>query len=305
MRLLGAIPISNFSQAKGAHMVYRSFWHHWLLVSVVVAFSWVSAGWADLQVFPTRVYLSQQKKVANISLRHLGDKPGHYKLSTIFYRMNPNGTMDIVTDPKDDERPAVKYLRFSPRQITLNPRVEQVVRVLYAGPRNLPEGEYRAHLLFQPTDEDRDEPDPNAKPDKINMKLVARVAMAVPVVYRQGNPKFSVALSDLKLIQMADKKPGFSVELTSTGNAFPFGDFITFFKAPAQDKNVVGKESTLSQTNLGITRSVASYLPKRTVSYALDIPNGLKLSGGTLRVEFRQPEDQGGNLVQALETAIP
>ena len=104
---------------------------------------------ADLQVFPTRLVMSDQKRVVNLSLRHLGDKPGTYRVSAIFFRMKENGSMDPVNDPTEAERSLVKHLKFSPRQITISPNSEQVIRVMFSGPGKLVEGDHRAHLHIE------------------------------------------------------------------------------------------------------------------------------------------------------------
>jgi len=259
-----------------------------------------------LQVFPTRIELSDKKRVAHISLRIDGEKPTQYRLSAIFYRMRPDGSVDIVNDAKDDERSAVKLLRFSPHQATLTPGVEQVVRVRLTGPRNLPEGEYRAHLHVEPMGEADESSGGVKKPEKINMRLEARIAVAIPVIYRHGKTQFTATLSNLNLTQTPDKKPAFSVDLASEGNAFAYGDMQVFFVPKGSEPQSVG-----------IFRGVASFLPKRSVSFPLTVsadsalnreiasaPSVSKLSSGKLRLEFRKPQENGkdGALIAALET---
>ncbi len=260
-----------------------------LLVAVVFL---QHAAMASLQVFPTRVILSDQTHVANVSLRHLGEKPGKYRIKAVFYRMKPDGSVELVDNPSDAERPFVKMLRFSPHSATLTPGTEQIVRAQFVGPKSLPEGEYRAHLQFEPADEPEDDASTSAPKDKVSMQLKAKVAIAVPVIYRQGAPKFEVQLSNLKLVK-SEHGAAFSLDMAAKGTAFPFGDFHAFF---------VPKGG--APLAIGLVRSVASYLAKRTVSYSLTVPAGLKLSAGALRVEYREPEETGGKLFTAVETEL-
>jgi hypothetical protein len=250
---------------------------------------------ASLQVFPTRIVLTDQKRVASVSLRHLGDKEAAYRVSAVFYRMSPTGSMEIAADPTAEERSAVPLLRFSPRTTTIPPRREQVVQVMYIGPKNLPEGDYRAHLHFEPDFEEPEEVASAGGPAKgITLALKTRIAVAIPVIFRHGNPTSQVSLSDL---QMRKTPSGLEVALKmlTRGNAFPFGDFEAFFTpkggAPAP---------------VGLIRGVASYLSERAVTAEIT-PGDVKLANGTLKVEFREPEVSGtkGKVLATAETAIP
>ena len=240
---------------------------------------------ASLQVFPTRVELSDAKRVANISLRHLGAKASAYRVTAVFYRMKEDGSLELADNATAEEHSLTKFLRFSPRQATIPPNLEQVVRVMFSGGA-LEEGDYRAHLHFEPADED-DAPPVESKPGKISLNLRSRVAVSIPVIFRKGNPTYTVALSDLSLTNN-DGKQGYLLTMTSTGKAFPYGDFEAFFTP---------KGSTKAEA-VGTVKGVASYLPKRTVAYTLSS----KISGpGTLRIEFHEP-DTNGEGTKALAT---
>src|SRR5688572_24738357 len=97
---------------------------------------------ANLQVYPTRIQLSDSVRTAHVSMRHVGTKPGHYKVTPVFYRMTSAGSLELTDKPGPTERSLAPMLRFSPRKTTIPPNQEQVVRVMYSGPKDLPEGEY-------------------------------------------------------------------------------------------------------------------------------------------------------------------
>ncbi len=247
---------------------------------------------ADLRVYPTRLTLTDTKRVGDISLRHVGTQPARYRISTVFYKMKIDGSMEQSKTPEKEERTAINLIRFSPRQVTLPPNVEQVIRVMYSGPKDLKDGEYRVHLFFEPMDEP--EETSKASKDQMQMKLQAKVAIAVPVVFKQGKIETSSKLANLKIVKMPSGEQGFSVDLISEGNGFPYGDFLAFF-APQ------GK----AQVNIGIVRSVASYLKKRNVSYAFTLPADTTLAKGKLRLEYHQPEEDGGKLLTSSEITLP
>lgn len=260
---------------------------------LLVALALAPDAMAALQVFPTRVTLSEKKRVAHLSLRHTGTKPGRYNISAVFYRMNPDGNLVPVTDAKDEERPAMKLIRFSPRKAVIPPNKEQIIRVIFSGPKSLPEGEYRAHIHFEPLDPPETPTAAPTKQGQISMAVAARIAVAVPVLYRQGNPEFKASLSDLGLLRLPDNTPAFRLQLASEGKAFAFGDFFAFFTPKGGQPQSVG-----------VVRSVANYTKTRLVQFPLTIPEGLAFSNGTFRVEFRQPEDRGGQLLSFIEAPV-
>ncbi len=261
---------------------------------------------AGLQVFPFRLLLTDKKRVTHLSLRYTGEKPAEYKLSTIFYRMKSDGAIDIVQDAKAEERSAMQLIQYSPHQVTLTPNVEQVIRVRLTGPRNMADGEYRAHLLIEPLKETAETTAAGKKAnEKMNMRLDARIAVAIPVIFRHGKTEFSVNFSKFQVSQNADKKPAFSVEMSSQGNAFPYGDLLVYYQP-------VGGELQ----SVGIYRGVASFLSSRSFTFPLNIPEGspllkeitsstpvTKLKSGKLRLEFHEPQENGkdGALVTSID----
>ncbi len=277
-----------------------------LLIAVFLVLFLVEGAFAGLQVFPFRLQLNDTKRVAHLSLRYSGEKPADYKISTIFYRMKPDGSINIVQDAKEEERPATKLIQYSPHQVQLAPNAEQVIRVRLSGPRNIPDGEYRAHLLIEPMKESAETAADGKKPaEKMGMKLDARIAVAIPVVFSHGKTQFNATLSKFQIMQNAENKPVFSVEMSSNGNAFPYGDLEVLYQPTGGQVQSVGTY-----------RGVASFLPARTFSFPLKLESNspllkeikgtapvTKISSGKLRVEFHEPQENGkdGKLITSVD----
>ncbi len=251
---------------------------------------WSVAANAGLQTFPARIVLTDKSTVAHVSLKHTGNSAGRYTVSAVFYRMNPLGNLELAESPEKEERSAVSLIRVSPKKITVGPNQEKAVRVTFDGAKNLAEGEYRAHILFEPLEGAAAQ----AKGNAISQSMETKIAGAVPVVYRKGNPEFKVTLSNLGLLRLPDQTPAFRAELISEGNAFAYGDMFAFF-TPA------GSQSPRA---VGVARAVSSYNKRREVQYPLTIPTESNLTNGTFRLEFRHPEDRGGNLITFLEAPV-
>jgi hypothetical protein len=216
---------------------------------------------ASLQVFPLRVVLSDKERTAQLTLRHTGDQPKSYRISTVFYRMDENGAMTRIPEIdqiKPGERPALGFFRYSPRQVKLTPQVEQTVRLVLRQPAGLEEGDYRAHIYFEESDDVVTDV-ATTENDKATFVLKARVAVAVPVVVRVGQPKSKVTLGQPKISRDADGKQVLVFDLAQEGKAFAYGDFVA--KVPAKDG--------APERSIGLMLGVSSYLPKREVRFPL------------------------------------
>ncbi|HYR27816.1 MAG TPA: molecular chaperone, partial [Thermoanaerobaculia bacterium] len=99
-------------------------------------------GVGDLLVAPTRVVFDERTRSAEIALVNTGASTTTYRISFRHFRMKADGQLEEVTQP-DGELFADPYLLFTPRQVTLEPRVAQTVRVRLRLPAGAADGEYR------------------------------------------------------------------------------------------------------------------------------------------------------------------
>lgn len=259
-----------------------------LLVLLLGMFIGVSSAQAELQVFPLRVTLSDKQRSAQISVRHKGTLPMKYRISTVFYRMSPNGAMDAVAQTTATDLDASNYFKYSPKQVTLEPNVEQVVRVMLRAPADLPDGEYRCHLHFEGMDEIEKRNDAEAGGNQAQMFLKARMAVAIPIIISKGEIKTEASLSDLKFFRGPQGEQLFSVQMQKKGNGFLYGDFEIL---KVNDK---GEEQSVF-----IVNGVSSYIDKRVVSF----PVGKDaLVPGKYKILFKQHVSNGDKVVSSTET---
>ncbi len=247
---------------------------------------------AGLQVFPTRLLITDQKKFAQISLRHTGTEPENYNIALIFFRMKPNGVLEQIETPTESDRDAFKYIRFSPKTVKLLPNVEQILRVMSINVQGLPEGDYRAHLQFLPEGKKQSESAVGGDSEKsVRMRIEARVAVAVPVVLRRGRTDMVASLSSPKLTKSTDGKPQISLNIHRGGSSFLFGDFFLWLT----------QKGALQPVQAGLLRGVASYLTDRTVDIPITGVSAKDLETGTIKVEYKSSFEEGEKLLSSLE----
>ncbi len=247
-----------------------------------------ATAWGNIQVYPTRLSLNDSARAGMLSVRNRGEKPETFRIVPTFFRMKPDGTLEAVTDPSPTERPFMEYVRFSPRNFTLAPQAEQVVRVLYSGSGDLAEGEYRCHLTIEPVAEEK-----KGAPSKGALKIVleAKLAVAIPIFFRRGKPTYDLAIDNLHLVSTPDGGTAAVAAMNWTGNAYPFGEFHAMFSKGDSDP-----------TEIGLVRGIAAYISPRAVTVPLSMPKE-KLSGGKLRLEFRLPDTETAE--KFVEAKIP
>lgn len=256
---------------------------------------------SQLMVSPTRVVFEGRTRTARVTLANIGDKAGSYRISFVQRQMTESGNLAEIKN----EIPGMyadTMVRFSPRQVTLNPGQSQTVRLLLRKKSGLEDGEYRSHLLFQAL------PDPEATSiqalsdkdeGKIQVQLIPVVGVTIPVIVRQGKLQAIATLSNLKFIPPTGNKQQARLSLTMhrEGNRSVYGDFKVTF-TPAKGTPVV-----VAQAN-----GVAVYTPNNTRRFemALQAPPGMSLKNGELHVVYlKHKQDARTGMIAENRLSLP
>ncbi len=250
----------------------------------------------DLLVAPTRVVLEGRQRTAEITLVNVGPATATFRISLINLRMDAQGgTKEIETaGAEPGERFANDLIRYSPRQVTLEPHLAQTVRIQVRKPADLAAGEYRSHLLFRAVPDAAPAVANPAEPAKeLSVKLVAIYGISIPVIVRQGEVSSAATLSDLELVPPSggEKEPVLRFQIHRTGNESVYGDFaVTFVPAGGGKPKVVGSAN-----------GVAVYTPNplRAAGITLHPPPGVSLKNGLLQLTFRAQEKSKPTLAEA------
>lgn len=233
----------------------------------------------ELLVAPTRVFLEGRKRTAEVVLMNTGPRAATYRVSFVQMAMDEAGELKDRTAPAGEVN-ASDMLRFSPRQVTLEPGVSQIVRLQVRKPAELGTGEYRSHLLFQAIPDLEKKEAPAAQATGISINLVAIPGVSIPVYIRHGETKAEASLADLRLDAAAGR---LSLRLQRTGNQTVYGDLRVEWE-PASGKKEL----------LAIRKGLPVYhpLPHRNLLLPLALPAGMSLAGGRLHLTYRQPEGE-------------
>jgi P pilus assembly chaperone PapD len=267
----------------------------WLLLALAMPVH------AQLMLHPTRIVFEKNQRAAQIELINNGSKPATYRIAVVNRRMTDAGQFEAADTAGPGERFAADMLRFSPRQITLEPGTAQTVRVMLRKPAELAEGEYRSHLQFEklPDVEGSASIENQARGADgkgIGVVLNALVGASVPVIVRHGATSATVRLADLALQKDEAQHPLLALRFEREGGSSVYGDLSVTFTPRG------GTPQTLAQIG-----GIAVYTPNRVRQAALPLalPAGAALAHGTLEVSYRERPEAGGRLLAQASLELP
>jgi hypothetical protein len=260
-------------------------------------------GIGDLLVAPTRLIFEGRTRAAELTLINIGRQTATYRISFIHMQMLEGGDLREIEKPEPGAPFADDLIRYSPRQVTLEPNVAQTIRLQVRKPENLADGEYRSHLLFRAVPPEQAIPanvvenDPGKRATGLSIRLTPIYGVSIPVIVRQGQASARLALTDLRVVRPARATDPLALEmkLVRTGNTSLYGNLrVTWVPAS-------GREHVVANVN-----GIAIYTPngERTVQVALQAPPGVVLAGGRLRVSFSRAEQNAERMASA-ETSLP
>lgn len=175
-----------------------------LALATAIAHPALAAG--DLLVAPTRVLL-EGGRGTEVILNNIGHETATYRVSLQLMRMTPGGDLEEVVagTETDKEKATQELISYAPHRVTLAPNQPQVVRVGARFPEGLPDGEYRAHLLFRGVPEAIAATTVHPR-SGLSVALTPIYGVTIPVIVRKGALRASAAISNVHL--GAEEKPG-------------------------------------------------------------------------------------------------
>ncbi len=254
---------------------------------------------AELMLHPTRIVFERNDRAAQVELINNSKEAASYRITLVNRRMTDDGRFEPVAAPLAGELFAEPMLRYSPRQITLQPGTAQTVRLMLRKPAVLADGEYRSHLHFEklPAAAGSTSVEAQGKPGDIGVMLNALVGASMPVIVRHGATSAQVSLSHLALLNSeAGRAPLLALQFERSGNSSVYGDLQVTFTPQGGAPQVLASAG-----------GIAVYAPNtaRRASVPLQLPQGMALARGTLSVVYRQRADAGGAILAQAALPVP
>ncbi len=247
-----------------------------------------SAGVGDLLVAPTRIILNGSRGT-EIVLSNIGDEVATYRISVELRRMKPDGSLEDVPVANDKEKTAQAMILYAPRRVTIAPNEPQTIRIAARAPKGLPDGEYRAHLLFRAVPPPR----PVTAPRDVKgiaFELIPIYGVTIPVDIRMGNLQAKVGIANVALTDQGGK-PAVALDLTRAGDRSVFGD-VRVFKPGVKDP-------------IAIQRGVAVYTEVGTRHVVIPVkPDFAAAAAGPVTVDFVETSERGPGSMAETKTVL-
>lgn len=198
-----------------------------------------------IDISPRRIVMEPRDRNSEFTLLNMSDEEGTFRVKIIYYKQDENGTyqkLDTSLNPAFD---AEQIIRLSPRQFTLPANGRQKVRFSIRKPADLPEGEYRFHLLATRMS-DYGPPAPVDEGEKI-VGMNMNISTAIPVIVRHGNVQVTATLSDADYVASnKEGKPEVKVTINRDGNISTLGTIKIYWTPAAGNTQEVGHVTNMN-----------------------------------------------------------
>ncbi len=239
----------------------------------------------DLLVAPTRVIL-EGGRGTEVVLNNVGTEPATYRVSLELRRMDATGKLDEVapTEATARETTTLGLISYAPRRVTLPPNQPQTIRIGARLPEGLPDGEYRAHMLFRAIPDAQPAVPTGAATPGVSIQLTPIYGVTIPVIVRKGSLSASATISDVRLTRDGGE-PALAFRLTRSGDRSVYG------------RIRVGKAGVAKP--LFEARGVAIYTEVTARSVVLPVPSALVgAMTGAVTIQYLEDNDTGGLIAE-------
>lgn len=244
----------------------------------------------DLLVAPTRVVLDGARGT-EVILSNIGTDTATYRVSLELRRMTPEGTLDDVdiTKANDKENQSLAMVSYAPRRVVLAPNQPQAIRIGLRPPADLPDGEYRVHMLFRAIPAARPVETP-VQTSGLSIALTPIYGVTIPVIMRKGKLEAVASLANARL-QKGPEGPELALTINRQGTRSTFG-LIRVFKPGKADPVVEAR-------GIAVYPEVAA----RTVELPLD-PAVAATLAGPATIQYVEEPEAGGRVIAEIKTTI-
>jgi P pilus assembly chaperone PapD len=262
-----------------------------LLALALASVAMPALGAGDLLVAPTRVVLDGARGT-EVILNNVGALPATYRISLELKRMNASGQLEEVKAEAANakEKSTLSMISYAPRRVVLAPNQPQSIRIGVRPPADLPDGEYRAHMLFRAIPEAAPATVASQVREGLSIALTPIYGVTIPIIIRKGALKATAAISDAKMTRDEDG-PAFSFTLARSGDRSTYGRIRV---------TKVGVAKPILEA-----RGIAVYaeIGSRTVSLPVSPEVAAQLPGAA-KIDYLEDNDSGGGIIATAQVVI-
>ena len=169
-----------------------------ILLTTAVLLSSINFAHARVDILPHLLVIEPRERASEVNVLNLSETLNKYDLKIIHYKQDENGIYTTLEEPLSPLFDPEKIVRMSPKEFTLEGMGRQKVRIALRKPSDLPEGEYRFHLVSRGYEV---EPEETSNGD-VAVAVKINLGVAIPVIVRHGD--LSATWSVTKILRLLD-----------------------------------------------------------------------------------------------------
>lgn len=246
-----------------------------LFAFLVVAVSPMSAQ-ADgyLFVSPQRLDLNRQTKIGQLHLVNKSEKKKTYSIKIVNYKMGQNGSLEIE---KAMPNSAKKFLKYSPRRVTLEPGASQYVRVMARLPKDLADGGYHSHIEFTEVENAhaKAQRQKDIAENRVSFSVSAAYGVAIPVFVENGSADAEANISGASFEKKSNREGNLKVSLNREGNTSSYNLLEMNYVSASGERT-----SIATPARVGVYREVDNI----TREFKVRLPEGKVFNGGKIEI---------------------
>lgn len=184
----------------------------------------ISNAEARVDILPHLLVVESRERSTELNVLNLSQDLNRYELKIIHYRQDENGIYETLEEPLSPLFDPEQIVRMSPMEFRLGATDRQKVRVALRKPSDLPEGEYRFHLVA--TSYKVEDPNIRDVQDEVAIALKINLGVAIPVIVRHGDLSATGSLDSFNLLpanQTETGQPQLNFIARREGNASTLG----------------------------------------------------------------------------------
>lgn len=240
---------------------------------------------ADLLISPLRVVFEGRDRSAEVTLINTSNKTHTYRVGWKAMVQTELGDYKEAGELEDGPFSLSEMVRFSPRQVTVEPDGKQRIRLSLRRPAEMPDGEFRGHMTF--TRLPSATPSFDAPEKGQQLMLMLNMAFSIPVIVRSGPGSASAAIENLHFLspdEYVNNMPTIGMTITRGGEFSAYGRLRVFHSAPG-----------MAEQQVGLLNNVALFpeINTREVRVPLDVQS---LDSGQLRIVYEGMGEYSGSV---------
>jgi len=188
---------------------------------------------AGLAVSPKRVVFEARDRSGALDLLNNSTTTARYQIFFEQKRMRSDGSMENIDTQDSAKIYAKDMIRYSPRRVDIEPGAAQTIRLAVRRPKDLPDGEYLSHIVFQeiPNTAPAESSSEGGEADAdapLSISLQPRLKIAIPIIVRQGELSATAGIDDVSFKKDLGEFGGFEMVLTRKGSKSLYGSVEVF-----------------------------------------------------------------------------